>query len=295
MSRTEEELQSQPACWRRAAELAGDVAERCCRRAGDERRRRRLRHVLVHGPGLGGPARRPRPRTHRRLRRRPSSGRPARTPTVLAISRSGTTTEVVGVLGEAPAARGPPCSRRCRSRRRRARARGRRARLRRRGVGRADALRDHGAGAAARVARRGHREGGEPADRGASPPPSRSTPGTSTRSASSGTGWTVGLANEAALKLREAAQFWAESYLAMEYRHGPLSIAAPGRAVWPFGALPPGLAEQIRGTGATLVDDRRSRPAGRARAGPAVRRGRGRGPRPRPRPPAQPHPLRHPA
>ena len=54
-----------------------------------------------------------------------------------------------------------------------------------------------------------------------------------------GSGWTYGLANEAALKLREAAQFWAESYLAMEYRHGPLSIAAPGRAVWPFGALPP--------------------------------------------------------
>ncbi len=68
-----------------------------------------------------------------------------------------------------------------------------------------------------------------------------------------GTGWTYGLANEAALKLREAAQFWAESYFAMEYRHGPVSIAAPGRAVWPFGPLPPGLAEQIVATGATLV------------------------------------------
>jgi fructoselysine-6-P-deglycase FrlB-like protein len=69
-----------------------------------------------------------------------------------------------------------------------------------------------------------------------------------------GTGWTVGLANEAALKLREAAQAWAESYPAMEYRHGPISIAAPGRAVWPFGPLPPGLADQVRATGATLVD-----------------------------------------
>ncbi len=68
-----------------------------------------------------------------------------------------------------------------------------------------------------------------------------------------GAGWTYGLANEAALKLREAAQFWAESYLAMEYRHGPISIAAPGRAVWPFGPLPPGLADQIVATGATLV------------------------------------------
>jgi fructoselysine-6-P-deglycase FrlB-like protein len=69
-----------------------------------------------------------------------------------------------------------------------------------------------------------------------------------------GTGWTFGLAEEAALKLREAAQFWAESYLAMEYRHGPISIASPGRAVWPFSALPPGLAGQIAATGATLVD-----------------------------------------
>jgi fructoselysine-6-P-deglycase FrlB-like protein len=69
-----------------------------------------------------------------------------------------------------------------------------------------------------------------------------------------GAGWTFGLAEEAALKLREAAQFWAESYLAMEYRHGPISIAAPGRAVWPFSALPPGLAGQIAATGATLVD-----------------------------------------
>ena len=69
-----------------------------------------------------------------------------------------------------------------------------------------------------------------------------------------GAGWTYGLANEAALKLREAAQFWAEAYVAMEYRHGPISIAAPGRAVWPFGPLPPGLTGQIRATGAALVD-----------------------------------------
>ena len=69
-----------------------------------------------------------------------------------------------------------------------------------------------------------------------------------------GAGWTFGLAEEAALKLREAAQFWAESYHAMEYRHGPISIAAPGRAVWPFSVLPPGLADQIGATGAALVD-----------------------------------------
>ena len=50
-----------------------------------------------------------------------------------------------------------------------------------------------------------------------------------------GRGWTIGLAEEAALKLRESAQFWTESYPAMEYRHGPISIAAPGRATWAFG------------------------------------------------------------
>jgi fructoselysine-6-P-deglycase FrlB-like protein len=69
-----------------------------------------------------------------------------------------------------------------------------------------------------------------------------------------GTGWTIGLANEAALKCREAAQLWTEAYPAMEYRHGPISIAQSGRAVWPFGPLPPGLAGQIHATGAALVD-----------------------------------------
>lgn len=68
-----------------------------------------------------------------------------------------------------------------------------------------------------------------------------------------GRGWTVGLAHEAALKCREAAGFWAESYPAMDYRHGPISIAAPGRAVWAFGEVPPGLAEEVAQTGATFI------------------------------------------
>ncbi len=65
-----------------------------------------------------------------------------------------------------------------------------------------------------------------------------------------GRDWTVGLANEAALKLRESAQFWAESYPAMEYRHGPMSISTAGRAVWAFGDVPPGLAHEVESTGA---------------------------------------------
>jgi CRISPR-associated protein Cas5a/b/c len=64
-----------------------------------------------------------------------------------------------------------------------------------------------------------------------------------------GTGWTFGLANEAALKLREAARAWTESYHAMEYRHGPISIAAPGRVVWIFGPAPSGLLDDLGRTG----------------------------------------------
>lgn len=69
-----------------------------------------------------------------------------------------------------------------------------------------------------------------------------------------GTGWTTGLASEAALKLREAAQSWTEAYPAMEYRHGPMAIAEPGRLVWVFGPVPDGLAEQVAATGALLVE-----------------------------------------
>jgi CRISPR-associated protein Cas5a/b/c len=68
-----------------------------------------------------------------------------------------------------------------------------------------------------------------------------------------GRGWTVGLAHEAALKLREAAGAWTEAYPAMEYRHGPISIAEPGRLVWMLGEPPNGLADEIERTGAAFV------------------------------------------
>ncbi len=69
-----------------------------------------------------------------------------------------------------------------------------------------------------------------------------------------GRGWAVGLTYEAALKTREAAQFWSESYPAMDYRHGPIAIAQPGRLVWTLGAAPAGLAEEVAETGARFVD-----------------------------------------
>lgn len=68
-----------------------------------------------------------------------------------------------------------------------------------------------------------------------------------------GSGWSVGLANEAALKMREAALCWAEAYPAMEYRHGPVSISTAGTATWMLGDAPRDLAGQVRATGALWV------------------------------------------
>ncbi|MBN0043616.1 sugar isomerase [Streptomyces actuosus] len=68
-----------------------------------------------------------------------------------------------------------------------------------------------------------------------------------------GRGWTVGLASEAALKMREASLAWAEAYPAMEYRHGPISVTTAGTATWMFGDAPQGLAEQVRATGGLWV------------------------------------------
>ncbi len=68
-----------------------------------------------------------------------------------------------------------------------------------------------------------------------------------------GHGPTVGLANEAALKMREAALAWAESYPVYDYRHGPISVAEEHSLVWIFGVAPPGLVDQIEATGAAVV------------------------------------------
>jgi fructoselysine-6-P-deglycase FrlB-like protein len=68
-----------------------------------------------------------------------------------------------------------------------------------------------------------------------------------------GRGWTVGLAHEAALKMREAAGAWTESYPAMEYRHGPISITGPGRVAWMFGTAPEGLAADVARTGGSFL------------------------------------------
>jgi fructoselysine-6-P-deglycase FrlB-like protein len=67
-----------------------------------------------------------------------------------------------------------------------------------------------------------------------------------------GTGWSRGLAAEAALKIREAAQAWAESYPLFDYRHGPLAVAGERSIVWLIGPGDEDLVADIRATGATV-------------------------------------------
>ena len=68
-----------------------------------------------------------------------------------------------------------------------------------------------------------------------------------------GRGWVAAVAAEAALKLREASRTWAESYPALEYRHGPISVSDPGSVVWALGEVPPSLLADARSTGAMVI------------------------------------------
>jgi fructoselysine-6-P-deglycase FrlB-like protein len=67
-----------------------------------------------------------------------------------------------------------------------------------------------------------------------------------------GRGAGAALASEAALKFREAALSWSEAYPAMEFRHGPISVIGEHSLVWAIGALDPDLTAQIEDTGATV-------------------------------------------
>ncbi len=68
-----------------------------------------------------------------------------------------------------------------------------------------------------------------------------------------GCGWAAAVADEAALKLREASRTWAESYPAMEYRHGPISVSDENTVVWALGEVPADLLADARRTGATVI------------------------------------------
>jgi glutamine---fructose-6-phosphate transaminase (isomerizing) len=69
-----------------------------------------------------------------------------------------------------------------------------------------------------------------------------------------GRGWTVGLAHEAALKMRESAQAWSESHPALDYRHGPISAAHDGSLVVSLGGVDRDLLDDVSATGATVLD-----------------------------------------
>ncbi|MEK8171227.1 sugar isomerase [Streptomyces sp. M19] len=72
-----------------------------------------------------------------------------------------------------------------------------------------------------------------------------------------GSGWTVGVAQEAALKCRESAGSWTEAYALWEYQHGPISVAGEHTVVWSFAPVPQVIADAVRATGALLVEPRR--------------------------------------
>jgi fructoselysine-6-P-deglycase FrlB-like protein len=68
-----------------------------------------------------------------------------------------------------------------------------------------------------------------------------------------GRGWATGVAREAALKIEEAASAWSEAYPALEYRHGPLATADEDCVVWLLSGDDAVLVSDIRRTGATVV------------------------------------------
>ncbi len=92
-----------------------------------------------------------------------------------------------------------------------------------------------------------------------------------------GAGWTVGLANEAALKLREAAGAWTEAYPAMEYRHGPISANADDTLVWPIGAVDPVSSTPPSGAGSAIAAES-SRARSHRSCSPSASPSRSRGP-----------------
>ena len=67
-----------------------------------------------------------------------------------------------------------------------------------------------------------------------------------------GTGWALGIAHEAALKVRESALAWAESYPSADYRHGPLAVAGDRSLVTMLGDVPDGLPADVAATGARV-------------------------------------------
>lgn len=67
-----------------------------------------------------------------------------------------------------------------------------------------------------------------------------------------GTGWSAGIAHEAALKCLEAAGVWSEAYPVREYQHGPISAANERTLVWSLAPVSAELRTAVAATGAAL-------------------------------------------
>jgi fructoselysine-6-P-deglycase FrlB-like protein len=68
-----------------------------------------------------------------------------------------------------------------------------------------------------------------------------------------GRGVGAALASEAALKFRETLATWSEAYTTMEYRHGPISASGEHTLVWILDQQEPSIDEQILATGARVI------------------------------------------
>lgn len=64
--------------------------------------------------------------------------------------------------------------------------------------------------------------------------------------------WSAAVAQEAALKVREAAGFWTEAYPLLEYQHGPISCAGSRSLIWAFCDVPEQIVREIEATGARV-------------------------------------------
>jgi fructoselysine-6-P-deglycase FrlB-like protein len=246
VSFVEEEIASQPACWRRAAELATRLSAALPGRGG---------RVAIVGCGTSlfvgeAMAALREASGHGETDAFPASEVPAgrRYDLVVALSRSGTTSEVLAALdvlagiptlaitadGSAPLA-----------------ARADRAVV----LDFADErsvvqTRFATTALALARARLGHSLGLAAAD--AEDALDAPLPDGADGVAFLGTGWRVGLAREAALKVREASGLESEAHPALEYRHGPISAAGRGTVVWALGPIPSDLAADVERTGARL-------------------------------------------
>jgi fructoselysine-6-P-deglycase FrlB-like protein len=68
-----------------------------------------------------------------------------------------------------------------------------------------------------------------------------------------GRGVAAAIANEAALKFREILRTWSEAYPTMEYRHGPISAIDERSLVWIMDGEERSIDPQIRATGARVI------------------------------------------